>query len=78
MSAFDVFLIIFCVCVALFWLFAVICAITGYTNKWICKYLGWHQPNDEAVFSGVSLCSTCKCCGKIIMQDSQGNWFDGG
>ena len=38
--------------------------------------LGWHIPNDELGFDGCSLRSTCKLCGKEIMQDSQGNCFN--
>lgn len=37
--------------------------------------LGWHIPNNELGFDGCSLISTCKICGKEILQDSQGNWF---
>ena len=35
----------------------------------------WHLPNEEQGFDGCSFHSTCKLCGKEIMQDSQGNWF---
>ena len=37
--------------------------------------LEWHIPNNEESFDGCSFHSTCKLCGKEIMQDSQGNWF---
>ena len=37
--------------------------------------LEWHIPNNEEGFDGCSFTSTCKICGKEIMQDSQGNWF---
>ena len=47
------------------------------------KYFGWlyhdifewHLPTEERGFDGCSIHSTCKICGKSIMQDSQGNWF---
>ena len=45
-------------------------------EKFLCYALGWHKPNDTMVFDGVSWGSTCKYCGKAIMQDSQGNWFE--
>ena len=38
--------------------------------------LGWHKPIDEIGFNGCSLTSKCKICGKKILQDSQGNWFE--
>lgn len=38
--------------------------------------LGWHKPDDKVSFNGCSFCSTCQFCGKRIMQDSQGNWFE--
>lgn len=37
--------------------------------------LGWHRPNNELTFDGLSEHSHCKFCNKEIMQDSQGNWF---
>jgi hypothetical protein len=37
--------------------------------------LGWHSPIKMRGFNGASFTSTCKYCGKKIMQDSQGNWF---
>ena len=35
----------------------------------------WHLPNIEQGYDGCSFTSTCRICGKEIMQDSQGNWF---
>lgn len=37
--------------------------------------LGWHKPNGELTFDGLSEHSHCRFCNKEIMQDSQGNWF---
>lgn len=37
--------------------------------------LGWHIPSDEELFDGCNFHSTCRICGKEIIQDSQGNWF---
>lgn len=45
-------------------------------RKFICNILGWHKPIEKASFDGCSMCSICKYCGKRIMQDSQGNWFN--
>ena len=45
-------------------------------NRWFYHdILKWHQPSEKETFNGCSFCSTCKYCGKEIMQDSQGNWF---
>lgn len=46
-------------------------------NKWFYHdILGWHKPNKKQSFDGCSFHATCKHCGKRIMQDSQGNWFE--
>lgn len=45
-------------------------------RKFLCNVLGWHKPKRNIGFDGCSLHSICKYCGKNIMQDSQGNWFD--
>lgn len=37
--------------------------------------LGWHIPDDNIKSDGVITESTCKICGKKIIQDSQWNWF---
>lgn len=34
-----------------------------------------HEPVEEKTFNGCSDCSHCRFCGKKIMMDSQGNWF---
>ena len=44
-----------------------------------CEVLDWHKPTTIYV-KGLSITfeSTCKRCGRPIMQDSQGNWFSVG
>ena len=45
--------------------------------KWFYHdILQWHVPVDKQAFDGQSFESTCKHCGKKILQDSQGNWFE--
>ena len=44
-------------------------------NKIYHDYLEWHIPTNEQRFDVLSMCSTCRFCGKRILQDSQGNWF---
>lgn len=49
----------------------------GKIVKKLCHdYLGWHIPSDECNFDGCSIASRCVYCGKRVLQDSQGNWFD--
>ena len=38
-------------------------------------WIGWHRPVDHAQARGINLVSTCRRCGRLIMQDSQGGWF---
>jgi hypothetical protein len=44
-------------------------------RKWAHDHLGWHAPDGTRGFDGCSIHSTCRFCGKDVMQDSQGNWF---
>ena len=41
-----------------------------------CDFLGWHRPTDEIKVYGILITSICRYCGRPIMRDSQGNWFD--
>lgn len=43
---------------------------------WFCDHMGWHFPGNTQGFDGCSFTSTCARCGKKILQDSQGNWFE--
>ena len=63
--------------IAIMWIVCVMYIITkGRIFKWFYHdILEWHLPNEEEGFDGCSFHSTCKLCGKEIMQDSQGNWF---
>lgn len=45
-------------------------------REFLCDVLGRHRPNKEIVLSGINIKSVCKYCGRKIMRDSQGNWFD--
>ena len=46
-----------------------------YFRKLYHDVFEWHLPTEEQGFDGCSMHSTCKICGKWIMQDGQGNWF---
>lgn len=39
-----------------------------------CEKLDWHKCEISG-FDGVSFEGQCKYCGKMCLQDSQGNWF---
>lgn len=48
-------------------------------THWSCSVFGWHNGNAGPVtFDGCSLGSHCSKCGKRVLQDSQGNWFECG
>ncbi len=40
-----------------------------------CNTLDWHKPIPTSTFDGVNLKSRCRYCNKVILKDSQGNWF---
>lgn len=40
-----------------------------------CSILDWHSPAIEPRDWFINRISLCKYCHRIIMQDSQGNWF---
>ena len=54
---------------------AVLYLTTGLGKRLYHDVMAWHMPTDSHGFDGCSFTSTCKYCGKEIMQDSQGNWF---
>ena len=75
MTILDIVLLVLSTPLALTLLFSPLYHIFG-LNKWLYHdIMGWHQPSEKETFNGCSFCSTCKHCGKEIMQDSQGNWF---
>lgn len=42
-----------------------------------CTWPGWHNgKGGESWFDGCSNHSSCSKCGKLVMQDGQGNWFE--
>ena len=43
-----------------------------------CRWFGWHngEGSGEHTFDGCSFGSTCGKCGKRVLLDSQGNWFE--
>ena len=51
----------------------------GRTFTWLFHdVMGWHIPDDKEPqeFDGCSVHTRCKFCGREIIRDSQGNWFE--
>ena len=44
-------------------------------RQFICNMLGWHVPIVDMYIGQCNSISKCRYCGKVIAQDSQGNWF---
>lgn len=49
-------------------------------KKILCDWLGWHNGkpdfNKSAILGqGFQMYGVCKKCGKLVMLDSQGNWY---
>lgn len=61
---------------ALFYVLPVLYFKFGWFKKLYHDVMHWHQPSEKQSFDGLSFHSKCKWCGKEILQDSQGNWFD--
>lgn len=45
-------------------------------NTWFCDFWGWHKAPTQQGFDGASFNGKCPRCGRKVLQDSQGNWFD--
>ena len=53
--------------------------LLAFNNKrlpvWFCNKLGWHLPPKSRDFNGVNYYGKCPRCNKMVIKDSQGNWF---
>lgn len=58
------------------WVGGIVYLHTGFGARLYHDLMGWHQPDGRMILDGVSMHSICKHCGKEIMQDSQGNWYE--
>ena len=78
MNVFDYIMLGFAGLIALFLLCSFLFLIFGWFKFFFHDVLLWHKPakNSKQSFDGCSIHSICKYCGKEIMQDSQGNWFE--
>jgi hypothetical protein len=72
---FIVFLIILLVlCIIML----ILTVINNWLPKWFCEKMGWHIAPTIQGFDGCSFNGNCPRCGKRVLQDSQGNWFNAG
>jgi hypothetical protein len=51
-------------------------------QRFLCNVLGWHtvDRSQKCGFNmlGINATANCARCGKRVLQDSQGNWFEAG
>ncbi len=71
----EIMLILLIILLSSMWITGVIYILTGFGKWFYHDILEWHKPSEESTFDGCSFNSTCRYCGKRIIQDSQGNWF---
>lgn len=45
-------------------------------ERFLCNWLGWHKPNYHVNFAGLEYSPWCARCGRRILQDGRGNWFE--
>ena len=76
MCIWNIVLIIFIMYAILFFTCPIIYMKTGKFKHWHHDILHWHEPDQSIIYKGLNTHSKCKYCGKHIMQDSQGNWFE--
>ena len=76
MRIWNIVLIIFVIFAILFFTCPIIYMKTGKFKYWYHDILHWHEPDQSIIYKGLNTHSKCKYCGKHIMQDSQGNWFE--
>lgn len=62
--------------ISLFLIFAVLYCWLGLFREIFHDKLEWHKPSNMICYGGPNMYSKCKFCGKEIMMDSQGNWFE--
>ena len=56
--------------------FLLLTILNRFLPRWFCDKLGWHLAPREVGFDGANVKGICPRCGKRVMQDSQGNWFE--
>lgn len=78
MNVFDCILLVFAALISIFMLGSLLFLSLGWFKCFYHDVLLWHRPakGEKQTFDGCSIHSICKFCGKAIIQDSQGNWFE--
>lgn len=78
MSILDYILFTFAGLIGIFILGSLLFFIFGWFKFFYHDILLWHRPakGERQSFDGCNIHSVCRYCGKEIMQDSQGNWFE--
>ena len=76
MCIWNIVLIIFIMYAILFFTCPIIYMKFGWFKKFYHDILHWHEPDQSIIYKRLNTHSKCKYCGKHIMQDSQGNWFE--
>lgn len=44
-------------------------------GRWACDWFGWHLNPYIQTFDGMNYAGLCPRCKRIVLRDSQGNWF---
>ena len=78
MSVFNYIMLSFAGLIALFLLGSFLFLTFGWFKFFYHDVLLWHRPakGEKQSYDGCSIHSICKYCGREVMQDSQGNWFE--
>lgn len=78
MNIFEYILLGFAGLLSIFILSSLLFLSLGWFKFFYHDVLLWHKPakREQQTFNGCNVHSVCKFCGKPIMQDSQGNWFE--
>lgn len=45
-------------------------------GNFLCRRFGKHKPDENIIPNHFCLESHCKYCGKLLIQDYYGNWFE--
>ena len=74
----ETILLILVALIVLFFVCSVFYLCLGWFKLFYHDALDWHEPakDTEQFYNGCNIHTTCKHCGKDIIQDSQGNWFE--
>lgn len=76
---FAIAMVIMALCVTMIVILPVLRMCSERVRLWCCRELGWHNGWPGVTgFDGASVHARCAFCGKAVMMDSQGGWFESG